>query len=68
MDFKGGETEALKRLEYYLWKTDHLSRYKDTRNGIELGLRWLNNFRPSWGRLFFKILSVVGTWMSEVII
>ncbi len=31
---KGGETEALARLRYYLWETDHVSNYKETRNGL----------------------------------
>ncbi len=32
--FKGGETEGLKRLKYYLWDTDLLENYKKTRNGL----------------------------------
>lgn len=31
---KGGETAALKRLQYYLFDTKALSTYKDTRNGL----------------------------------
>ena len=31
---RGGETEALARLRYYLWETDHVSNYKETRNGL----------------------------------
>lgn len=34
IDFKGGETEALKRLQEYFWKEDCLKTYKDTRNGL----------------------------------
>ena len=34
MSFKGGEQNALARLKYYLWETDHVSRYKETRNGL----------------------------------
>jgi deoxyribodipyrimidine photo-lyase len=34
LEFKGGETEALKRLEYYFWTSDHLQVYKQTRNGM----------------------------------
>ena len=30
----GGETAALRRLEYYFWKTDHVQEYKETRNGM----------------------------------
>jgi len=29
---KGGETEGLKRLQYYLWESNLIQKYKDTRN------------------------------------
>ncbi len=32
--FRGGETEALGRLRYYLWEKDLAARYKETRNGM----------------------------------
>ncbi len=32
--WKGGETEGLKRLKYYLWETDHAKEYFETRNGM----------------------------------
>ncbi len=32
--FKGGETEGLKRLKYYLWDTDLIKTYEETRNGM----------------------------------
>ena len=32
--FKGGENEALKRLNEYIWKKDLLKTYKETRNGL----------------------------------
>lgn len=32
--FKGGALEAWKRLDHYLWKTEGLSTYKETRNGL----------------------------------
>lgn len=32
--FKGGEAEALKRLQHYLWGTDAVATYFDTRNGV----------------------------------
>ncbi len=32
--FKGGETEGLKRLKHYLWDTDAIATYKQTRNGL----------------------------------
>lgn len=34
MQFKGGETEALKRLHYYLFESKLLLTYKETRNGL----------------------------------
>ncbi len=34
LDFKGGETAALKRLESYIWEKDLLKTYKETRNGL----------------------------------
>lgn len=32
--FSGGETAALDRLNHYLWGTDLVARYKETRNGL----------------------------------
>ena len=34
MKFKGGETEALKRLQDYFWNTNSIKTYKQTRNGL----------------------------------
>lgn len=34
IDYKGGETTALERLHYYLWETDLVKDYKETRNGL----------------------------------
>jgi deoxyribodipyrimidine photo-lyase len=34
IQFKGGETEAIKRLNHYFYKTKCLSNYKETRNGM----------------------------------
>jgi len=34
VSYKGGETEGLKRLQYYLWETDLAKTYKKTRNGL----------------------------------
>lgn len=31
---KGGESEALRRLNYYLWESDLIAQYKQTRNGL----------------------------------
>ncbi len=30
----GGERAALKELQYYLWETDHIAKYKQTRNQL----------------------------------
>jgi deoxyribodipyrimidine photo-lyase len=43
--FKGGETEGLKRLKYYLWETDLAQTYFDTRNGL-LGGDYSTKFSP----------------------
>jgi deoxyribodipyrimidine photo-lyase len=34
LDFKGGETEGLKRLQSYIWDKDLLKTYKETRNQL----------------------------------
>ena len=34
IDFKGGETEAIRRLNHYFFGTKCLSNYKETRNGM----------------------------------
>lgn len=41
--FKGGECEALKRLDDYFWSSDSLRRYKETRNGL-LGSNYSSKF------------------------
>ncbi len=45
LNFIGGETEAIKRLKYYLWETDYISKYKETRNGM-LGGNYSSKFSP----------------------
>ncbi len=44
-NFKGGESEGLKRLKYYLWDTDFLKKYKLTRNGL-LGMDYSSKLSP----------------------
>ena len=34
IEFKGGETEAIKRLNFYLHESHYISTYKETRNGM----------------------------------
>ncbi|MBE9042894.1 DASH family cryptochrome [Pleurocapsales cyanobacterium LEGE 10410] len=43
--FKGGQTEAIKRLEDYFWQQDCLREYKETRNGM-LGANYSSKFSP----------------------
>jgi deoxyribodipyrimidine photo-lyase len=43
--FKGGENQALKRLESYFWETEKLSFYKLTRNGL-IGADFSSKFSP----------------------
>ncbi|MEL6440419.1 MAG: DASH family cryptochrome [Cyanobacteria bacterium J06621_8] len=45
LKFKGGETQALKRLEDYFWTQDCLRKYKETRNGM-LGANYSSKFSP----------------------
>jgi len=43
--FNGGETAGLARLHHYLWESDCLKRYKETRNGL-LGADYSSKFSP----------------------
>ncbi|MGB6269812.1 MAG: DASH family cryptochrome [Olleya sp.] len=43
--FKGGETEALKRLNHYFFETKKLGFYKKTRNGL-IGTDFSSKFSP----------------------
>lgn len=43
--FRGGENEALQRLEHYFWETKKLSVYKLTRNGL-IGTDFSSKFSP----------------------
>ena len=43
--FKGGALEAFKRLEYYLWKSEKVTTYKETRNGL-IGPDYATRFSP----------------------
>lgn len=45
LPFKGGESEALQRLQYYLWDTDLAKSYKETRNGL-IGGDYSTKFSP----------------------
>lgn len=43
--FKGGETEGLRRLRYYLWESNAIATYKETRNGL-MGSDYSSKFSP----------------------
>ncbi len=45
INFKGGETEAIKRLNYYLFETRKIEQYKLTRNQL-LGSDYSSKFSP----------------------
>ncbi|MCB0636821.1 MAG: DASH family cryptochrome [Lewinella sp.] len=45
LPFRGGETEGLARLRYYLWESDLAQTYKDTRNGL-VGGDYSTKFSP----------------------
>ncbi|XP_071079721.1 cryptochrome DASH-like [Haliotis cracherodii] len=43
--FAGGETTGVARLQNYLWETDNVSQYKETRNGM-IGADFSTKFSP----------------------
>ena len=43
--FSGGETAAMQRLKSYLWDTDAVAKYKETRNGL-IGVEYSTKFSP----------------------
>ncbi|MEY4461568.1 MAG: hypothetical protein RLY98_108 [Bacteroidota bacterium] len=45
LQFKGGESEALQRLNHYFFETKCLSTYKETRNGM-VGADYSSKFSP----------------------
>jgi deoxyribodipyrimidine photo-lyase len=45
LQFKGGETAGLARLNHYFWEADCLKDYKQTRNGM-LGVDYSSKFSP----------------------
>lgn len=45
LEFQGGEPAALARLDDWIFKEDHLRRYKETRNGM-LGSDYSSKFSP----------------------
>jgi deoxyribodipyrimidine photo-lyase len=45
LPFEGGETAGTDRVEDYIWDSDHLRKYKQTRNGL-LGADYSSKFSP----------------------
>lgn len=45
LQFKGGEKEGLSRLHHYLWETDAICTYKETRNEL-IGSDYSSKFSP----------------------
>ncbi len=45
MPFKGGALAAFGRIDHYLWETESLSSYKETRNGL-IGADYSTKFSP----------------------
>jgi deoxyribodipyrimidine photo-lyase len=45
LQFQGGETTAITRLNHYFWQADCLKEYKETRNGM-LGANYSSKFSP----------------------
>ena len=43
LDYRGGETAGLRRLHDYLWASDNIATYKETRNGL-LGADYSSKF------------------------
>ncbi len=43
LDYRGGETAGLRRLHEYLWESDNIITYKETRNGL-LGADYSSKF------------------------
>ena len=43
--FKGGETAGLERLNYYIWESGLIHKYKETRNGL-IGGDYSSKFSP----------------------
>lgn len=59
--YAGGESNGLKRLQYYLWESDLVKNYKETRNGL-LGWDYSSKFSPwlalgcvSPRRIFYEV-------------
>lgn len=46
LEFKGGETEGIKRMHHYFYETQAIKQYKETRNGL-IGANYSTKF-SSW--------------------
>jgi hypothetical protein len=60
--FKGGETAAVERLNYYYWKSECVAKYKETRNGligeVSLPVKFLYPFVLKFEVCFFLHLLI----------
>ncbi len=45
LKFKGGEQEGMERLNHYLWQSEAIASYKETRNGL-IGPDYSSKFSP----------------------
>jgi deoxyribodipyrimidine photo-lyase len=45
LQFRGGETSGLERFKHYVWQSDRIRTYKETRNGM-LGSDYSSKFSP----------------------
>lgn len=45
LPFKGGETEGMARVQHYLWESNAVATYKETRNGL-IGSDYSSKFSP----------------------
>ena len=53
--FCGGESAALERLHSYLWESDSVAQYKETRNGM-IGADYSTKFSP-WSVRSYSLIS-----------
>lgn len=64
---QGGEAAALARLKYYLWDSDLLATYFDTRNGM-LGGDYSTKFAPWLALGCLSPRKVRQVWLEPILI
>lgn len=67
MDFQGGETAGRRRLQYYLWDSNLISTYKNTRNGLLGGARGNKSKRctPRLSTILGDYSSKFSPWLAH---